>query len=216
MNDQTPNGTPLSIARDYASGRPHRHHRELLPILLNSLHPLGAGARILDAGCGNGVISAELLKCGFKVKGIDVSGSGIDICRRACPEGEFHVASICDPHVNKIIGDGFDAIVASEVVEHIYSPMEFMDNCRRLLKNEGLLVLSTPYHGYLKNLLLALTGRMESHFQVDHDGGHIKFWSRRSLENMLHRHGFRVVGFVGCGRIPFLWRSMVVKAVKTG
>ena len=207
---------PAAIPRDYDSATSHRYHLELLPHLMNSLAGLPAGARVLDAGCGNGFISGELLKRGFRVFGIDVSESGIDICRREYPAGQFEVASICDPDIKRVTGDDFDAIVASEVVEHLYSPAAFFDNGHRLLKDSGILVLSTPYHGYLKNLLLSLGGKMEAHFQAGHEGGHIKFWSRRSLANALQAHGFRVKGFAGCGRIPFLWKSMIVKAVKAG
>jgi 2-polyprenyl-3-methyl-5-hydroxy-6-metoxy-1,4-benzoquinol methylase len=206
--------TPAAIPRDYDSATSHRYHLELLPHLMNSLAELPAGARVLDAGCGNGFISGEFLKRGFRVLGIDVSESGINICRREYSTGQFEVASICDPDIKRIIGDEFDAIVASEVVEHLYSPAEFLDNCHSLLKKNGILALSTPYHGYLKNLLLALAGKLDAHLQADHEGGHIKFWSRRSLTKELEAHGFRIVRIVGCGRIPFLWKSMAVKAVK--
>jgi len=214
MTTHTESTSPEPVARQYASERPHRYQRDLLPLLLDGLAGLPAGARILDAGCGNGFISGELLKHGFRVIGVDVSASGIDICRRSYPEAEFHIASVGDPDLVRIVGNDFDGIVASEVIEHLYAPADFFANGRRLLKDGGVLVLSTPYHGYLKNLLLALTGAMEAHLQPDHEGGHIKFWSRCSLELALRGHGFRVGGFKGCGRIPFLWKSMVVKAVK--
>lgn len=212
MNPHAENAA--ATPRDYNSAQSRRYHRELLPHLADSLSALPPGARILDAGCGNGFISGELLKRGFRVLGIDVSESGIGICRREYPAGQFEVASICDPDIQRVTGNDFDAIVAIEVVEHLYSPARFLDNCHSLLKKNGILVLSTPYHGYLKNLLLALAGKLEDHFQAGHEGGHIKFWSRRSLEKALEDHGFRAAGFAGCGRIPFLWKSMIVKAAK--
>ncbi len=72
--------------------------------------------------------------------------------------------------------------------------------------------MSTPYHGYLKNLALAATGKLDAHFTVLRDGGHIKFFSRRTLEQMLREQGFEVAGFAGAGRWPWLWKSMLVKA----
>lgn len=212
QNARTTPATP----RDYNSAQSRRYHRELLPHLAAGLSALPPGARILDAGCGNGFVSGELLKRGYRVLGIDVSESGIGVCRREYPEGRFEVASICDPEIQRVTGEDFDAIVASEVIEHLYSPAMFLGISHRLLTKSGILVLSTPYHGYLKNLLLALAGKLEAHFQAGHEGGHIKFWSRRSLEKALEDHGFRVAGFSGCGRIPFLWKSMIVKAVKVG
>ena len=71
--------------------------------------------------------------------------------------------------------------------------------------------MSTPYHGYLKNLALAITGKMDAHFGPLWDGGHIKFWSRKTLSRLLEEKGFEVTDFAGCGRVPYLWMSMLVK-----
>ena len=76
----------------------------------------------------------------------------------------------------------------------------------------GRLILSTPYHGYLKNVALAVSGRLDAHHTVLWDGGHIKFFSRRTLEEMLRQGGFKPLEFVGAGRLPYLWKSMVISA----
>jgi len=76
----------------------------------------------------------------------------------------------------------------------------------------GEMIISTPYHGYLKNLALAITGKMDSHFTVLWDGGHIKFWSVKTLTKLLNEFGFEVVEFRGSGRLPYLWKSMFVRA----
>jgi 2-polyprenyl-6-hydroxyphenyl methylase/3-demethylubiquinone-9 3-methyltransferase len=73
-------------------------------------------------------------------------------------------------------------------------------------------VLTTPYHGYLKNLALAVTGAMDAHFTALWDGGHIKFWSYRTLRQLLQEFGFGHCEFRGAGRWPALWKSMVVTA----
>jgi len=61
-------------------------------------------------------------------------------------------------------------------------------------------------------LALALSGRLDAHFTVLWDGGHIKFFSRRTLEQMLREQGFVATDFAGAGRWPYLWKSMLVKA----
>jgi hypothetical protein len=83
-----------------------------------------------------------------------------------------------------------------------------------VLKPGGYLVLSTPYHGYLKNLALSLTGKWDFHHSPLRDGGHIKFWSRKTLTELLETEGFHVTDFIGVGRIPYLWKSMVIVARK--
>ena len=75
-------------------------------------------------------------------------------------------------------------------------------------------IFTTPYHGYWKNVVMALTGKLDAHFTVLWDGGHIKFWSRRTLTRLLEEAGFRVERFVGVGRVPLLWKSMILVARK--
>lgn len=75
-------------------------------------------------------------------------------------------------------------------------------------------MVSTPYHGYWKNLALALTGRMDSHFTALWDHGHIKFWSKRTLDELLREAGFVEVEFLRLGRVPPLAKSMMALAKK--
>ena len=75
-------------------------------------------------------------------------------------------------------------------------------------------IISTPYHGYWKNLALALSGRMDAHFTALWDHGHIKFWSRRTLGDLLREAGFVDIRFWRVGRVPALAKSMIVMARK--
>ncbi|MBL4901134.1 MAG: methyltransferase domain-containing protein, partial [Desulfocapsa sp.] len=77
-------------------------------------------------------------------------------------------------------------VISSEVVEHIYDPRLYANNISKLLKPSGILLISTPYHGYLKNIALALAGAWDKHFTALWDGGHIKFWSYCTLKELLH------------------------------
>jgi len=188
------------------------HHAPLHAAILALLPAHAPGARILDTGCGNGALAGELLKLGYRVTGVDASESGIAICRQAYPQAAFHVASITDATLPDGIGSGYDSIIAAEVIEHLYAPAAFLANSRRLLKPGGSLIISTPYHGYVKNLAMALAGVMDRHFQPRVEGGHIKFWSRATLDRALRAAGFTPSAFTGVGRIPGLWKSMVVRA----
>jgi len=63
-------------------------------------------------------------------------------------------------------------------------------------------------------LLLAATGKLDRHFTVLWDHGHIKFWSHKTMREVLTETGFTHIKFSGAGRIPWLWKSMVVRAEK--
>jgi 2-polyprenyl-6-hydroxyphenyl methylase/3-demethylubiquinone-9 3-methyltransferase len=167
--------------------------------------------RVLDAGCGNGSLSARIAAQGLDVSAFDASTSGVEHAQRAFPGIRFEVASAYDD-LRARFGDVFDACVCVEVIEHLYDPRAFVGRIFEVLRPGGLFILTTPYHGYFKNLALALTGKMDSHYTALWDGGHIKFWSRATLTSLLHERGFQVIRFEGAGRLPYLWKSMLVTA----
>ena len=78
----------------------------------------------------------------------------------------------------------------------------------------GGAIISTPYHGYLKNLALAVTGQMDAHFTALWDHGHIKFWSIPTLTQLITETGFTNIRFRRVGRIPALAKSMIAVAQK--
>ena len=74
--------------------------------------------------------------------------------------------------------------------------------------------MTTPYHGYLKNLALSIFGMWDYHHTALWHGGHIKFWSRATLTKLLNENGFDVIEFHGVGRVAYLWKSMLLVARK--
>jgi len=169
--------------------------------------------RILDLGCGNGALCGALAAAGFEVVGCDPSEDGIGIARHTYPGIPFHLLGVYDEPAS--LGDApFDAVVSSEVIEHLFLPRSLPRFASRVLRPGGHLILTTPYHGYLKNLALAISGKLDTHFTALWDGGHIKFWSRDTLSQLVSEEGFRVTGFIGAGRIPYLWKSMILIARK--
>jgi 2-polyprenyl-6-hydroxyphenyl methylase/3-demethylubiquinone-9 3-methyltransferase len=197
-------------------------HAYLLPPVLSAIDDFrreqgdpGGDLRVLDAGCGNGFLAGRLAARGWRVAACDASESGIEVARRAYATVDFEVLSVYDDLVGRF-GSGWDVVVSTEVIEHLYGPRAFVGRVRELLRPGGLFVVSTPYHGYLKNLALAVAGSMDDHFTALWDGGHIKFWSYRTLRTLLGESGFSRFEFRGAGRLPWLWKSMVVSCRKAG
>ena len=213
MHEATaPGGVP-----DYgwSSGEAEGSHRYLRPVVLSAIDRAVTGAgrsqmRVFDAGCGNGALLLDLQSRGYEVAGCDASASGVTHARIACgAQARIEHLSVYDDLAGTF-GSNWDVVVSTEVVEHLYAPRDFVRQVAHLLAPEGTLVLSTPYHGYLKNVALALTGALDAHFTALWDGGHIKFWSYRSLKALLGEFGFTDFEFRGAGRLPWLWKSMVV------
>jgi hypothetical protein len=73
----------------------------------------------------------------------------------------------------------------------------------------GVGLLSTPYHGYWKNLALAVAGKWDRHLTALWQGGHVKFFSVNTLGALLSEVGFKDIRFVHVGRIPPLAKSMI-------
>lgn len=163
--------------------------------------------RVLDFGCGTGASSRRLVSAGHTVTGVDASESGIRVARREVPDVRFHHL---DSEAELPFEAGsFDACLCTEVIEHLLDVTGFLAEVHRVLVPGGLLVLTTPYHAWLKNLLL-ITLNFEHHF--DPAGEHIRFFTRSSLTRCLREGGFETVHFSGIGRRWPVWKSMFVVA----
>lgn len=203
-----------AIGHEYKGPEGDAVHRYLLPTIKRFLEGLPAGAAVLDLGCGNGSLTVAYTKREWTIHGVDLSETGVGWGRRAYPWIHFVMADATSD-LTEVYGAGtFDAVVAAEIIEHLYLPRLLVRNAFRLLKPGGRFVVSTPYHGYWKNLGLAIIGAMDSHFNALGDGWHIKFFSRRTLSRLLSEEGFQKLEFSGAGRAPYLWKSMVYRAWK--
>lgn len=164
--------------------------------------------KVLDLGCGNGSLTHVIAQQGCEVIGVDNSAPGIAIARQSFPECEFIQADIYELPAPDMV-ESFDVVLAIEVIEHLLYPKEIARAAKKCLKPGGKLIISTPYHGYLKNLLLAISGQLDKHFTVLWDNGHIKFFSVATLTTLLKKEGYTDIKFRFAGRLPYLWKSML-------
>lgn len=172
---------------------------------------------VLDVGCGNGVLCGELAAAGYNIMGVDADEKAIEIATQKYSKARFGVISLDDTPPSSSSADGlFDVVVSTEVIEHIYSPHKWASFCLEALRPGGMLVATTPYHGYLKNLALSVTDKWDHHHDPLWYGGHIKFWSKRTLAKLVTDAGFEVLRYEGVGRLPYLWKSMILIARKPG
>lgn len=190
-------------------------HAYLLPTVLSLLDGLAlpdGERRLFELGCGNGSVAHELSQRGWEVTGVDPSAEGIAQAKAAYPALRLEQGSAYD-HLAGRYGR-FPVVLSLEVVEHVYAPRDYGRTVFELLCRGGVAIVSTPYHGYWKNLALAVSGKMDAHFTALWDHGHIKFWSIATLGQLLREAGFVDLRFERVGRVPALAKAMIAVARK--
>jgi 2-polyprenyl-3-methyl-5-hydroxy-6-metoxy-1,4-benzoquinol methylase len=193
------------------TAHPDAHGYLVKPVM--SFLTRGRVRTVLDLGCGNGAFSNAIAQHGFDVTGLDHSASGIAIARRTYGSLRFVRHDLAQPLPEHLAGR-FDAVVSTEVVEHLLLPRMLLQSARAALQPGGLLILTTPFHGYWKNLALALTGKFDSHWHPLRDYGHVKFFSKSTIVQLLDECGFADIEFATAGRIAAFAKSMIVAGTK--
>ncbi|MFC1579108.1 class I SAM-dependent methyltransferase [Pseudomonadota bacterium] len=199
----------------YDSADHNSSHDYLLPPvirLLGEFQAASADMRLFEVGCGNGSVASTITSRGWAVTGVDPSSQGIQHAQQTYPNIGLFYGSAYDELASQY--GQFPVVLSLEVVEHVYDPRRYAATVYSLLEPGGTAIISTPYHGYWKNLSMALAGKMDGHFTALWDHGHIKFWSIKTLSALLSEAGFVDIRFERVGRIPVLAKSMIAIARK--
>jgi 2-polyprenyl-3-methyl-5-hydroxy-6-metoxy-1,4-benzoquinol methylase len=173
------------------------------------LERVRAGERVLDVGCGEGHFTAELARAGVAAVGIDVAAEPLRRALAHRPELDVRLVA---PEGSWPLEDAsFDAVWAGEVIEHVADTAGWLSEIRRTLRSGGKLLLSTPAHGRLTVLRLALSGSaFDAHFDPRAD--HLRFYTRRTLTSLLEDFGFQDVEVRGAGGPPGARRLLLAQA----
>lgn len=143
------NPARLGFLRDRLAGRGGRAADPARPL---------AGLRLLDLGCGAGLVSEPLARLGARVVGADATAENIAAARaHAAAEGlaiDYRVTTAEDLVA---AGESFDAVLALEILEHVADPAAFLADAGRLVAPGGQLILST-LNRTSKSFLMAIVG----------------------------------------------------------
>lgn len=166
---------------------------------------------VLDLGCGNGWFTNALDRCGFEVIGVDRSHASLGIATQHYPHIRFRQMDAMQP-LDSGLTQRFDAVVAIDMIDHVPLPRKLIEAALAALNPGGTLVITSTFHGYAKNVLLALSGRFDSRWETLLDDGRVKFFSRATLTALLSEFDLRNMHFQTVGRIPMFARSMLMAA----
>jgi 2-polyprenyl-6-hydroxyphenyl methylase/3-demethylubiquinone-9 3-methyltransferase len=124
--------------------------------LLNNKKPL-KNIRILDIGCGGGLLCEPLAKMGAKVIGIDASEKNIKIAKSHANKSKLKVDYYCATPENFKFNSKFDVVLNMEIVEHVDNVDLFLNKSSKFLKNNGIMIIAT-LNKTLKSFIFAIVG----------------------------------------------------------
>ncbi len=154
-----------------------------------------AGARVIDVGCGDGRVLAELTPLGVRGFGVDLSEVALDALRARRIDG---ARADLDGGSLPVETGSFDVALCLDVFEHLFAPDRLLAEIHRALAPGGTLIVAVPNGLNLFNRLAFLAGRHvdvmdAAHLSKAPFSEHIRFFSRRVLESFLDAGHFRPV-----------------------
>jgi len=167
------------------------------------------GLRILDIGCGGGILSEPLARLGAAMVGADPAATNIEVATRHAAESGLAIDyRATTAEALSAAGERFDVVLAMEVVEHVADVDLFVRRCADMVNPGGLMVAAT-LNRTVKSFTLAIVGA-EYILRWLPVGTHQwdKFITPAELETMLEEAGLRVIGDSGVVYVPFAdrWR----------
>ena len=124
--------------------------------LKNKSKPL-SGIKILDIGCGGGLLSEPMSRMGANVTGIDASDKNIKIAKLHSKKNKLKINYLCSSPEKLKTMKKFDVILNLEIVEHVEDIDFFLKSCSKLLKKNGLMFVAT-INKTLKSYIFAIVG----------------------------------------------------------
>jgi 2-polyprenyl-3-methyl-5-hydroxy-6-metoxy-1,4-benzoquinol methylase len=189
-----------------------------LQFIINTLKEnFPKGAKVLDVGCGNGIISRGIGSHGYRVYGIDISDKAIEKAKMLT---KLENVTFDNISAEQLVADGnkYDAVICSEVLEHLNDPGKLLKVLYESLDNGGVLIVTVPNGKGPREMFVTkpvirmqkknnwmwrtlpkvkkLLGYTGTTVQSDADDlTHVQFFTKNSLEGLAEANNFKIVKF---------------------
>ncbi len=176
--------------------------------LKKMLRLVGNNKRVIDFGCAVGDFAQMLTAKGCQVTGVEVNPQAAKVAEQYCEQ--VIVVDLDFVSLAEILPQqAFDVVVFGDVLEHLRDPWKVLEETRQLLKPEGYVVASIPNiaHGAIR--LALLQGRFEYMTQGILDNTHLRFFTRKTVEELFARSGY-FVNQMERTKIPVLSMSNLI------
>ena len=198
-----PKGSTQKLIEDYVTMEDPEYveeekgRRAQARLILSLIAQYKKAGALLDIGCGPGFFLDEAKKKGWSAHGVDLSAWAKEHARLNFDipvfQGTLNEAQFPDRH--------FDVIVMNDVIEHLEDPKSALKEIRRVLKNDGILYISTPdIESFLSRLLRAKWWGINKY--------HLFYFSRKTIEKMFLEAGLKSVRYAPYPRV-FSWNYWV-------
>ncbi len=179
--------------------------------LIKKLVPKESNLEVLDFGCGKGAFIKDILSINpsLKITGADISQTAITAARKKFPKQKFYYLTSGGKLPFK--DNSFDFILALDVFLHIYDTELIFNEITRILKPGGKLLITVPYYGLIKNIIIALIGFDEVY---NPRNGSIRFYTKNTLLHEITDVGLKSLKFGYFGRFYPLSKGMYAVAQK--
>lgn len=147
--------------------------------------------RVLDIGCGWGTFCFAIAALCREITGLDFSQKSIDLCGILLKERKFtNIKFVCaDAQTTGLKSDAYDVIICADLFEHLYPDIseKVLDECRRLLKKKGRLVIWTPHRGHVLEIL------KNNNIILKKEPSHVDYKSMEYFSEILKSKGFSIL-----------------------
>lgn len=155
--------------------------------------------KVIDVGCGGGILSESLAKAGANVTAVDLAPQSIEVAKLHLYESNLNIdyqcVDICNIAINK--PNSYDVVTCMELLEHVYNLDEIISNCAKLIKTDGLAFFSTINKNPKSYLLGVLIAEYVIKLLPKGTHDYKKFITPANLQQILYKHNLLLIDIKG-------------------